>query len=269
MSSLKSVCERQEDWAQNIAPVLFAFRATVSIQLGISPFQALFGRQMTVGFDLALLKELESASNIQAYAADLASKIRLTHDVIQQNLTDRAVRSKEFYDKNAKEPQIAVGSKVLLFNDALKIGESPKFHDNWTGPYLVVSKCDNVLLYRLRHCDSGKEPRAAIHANRLKLYDDVRDRFFIRHNIKPQQKDHSVSAEPAHADNLAPDDAWFPIEKLLSHKKRGNKVFYRVKWFDPASAPSWEEEHNVTPFAIEEYFIQRRNKSRRRRKRRG
>jgi len=39
---------------------------------GISPFQALFGRQMTVGFDLSLLKEFESASNIQAYAADLA-----------------------------------------------------------------------------------------------------------------------------------------------------------------------------------------------------
>jgi len=66
MSSLKSVCERQEYWAENIAPVLFAYRATVSIPLGISPFQALFGRQMTVGFDLSLLKEFESASNVQA-----------------------------------------------------------------------------------------------------------------------------------------------------------------------------------------------------------
>ena len=269
MSSLKSVCEKQEDWAQNIAPVLFAFRATVSIPLGISPFQALFGRQMTVGFDLSLLKEFESAPNIQAYAADLASKVRLTHDIIQKNMTDRAVRSKEFYDKNTRVPQIAVGAKVLLFNDALKPGESPKFHDNWTGPYLVVSKSDNGLLYRLRHCDSGKEPRAAIHANRLKVYDDDKDRFFIRHNIKPQQKNDSVSAEPAPADNSVPNDEWFPIDKLLSHKKKGNKVFYRVKWLDSNSMPSWESEDNITPFAIDQYFIQRRKKSNQRRKRRG
>ena len=269
MSSLKSVCEKQEDWAQNIAPVLFAFRATVSIPLGISPFQALFGRQMTVGFDLSLLKEFESAPNIQAYAADLASKVRLTHDIIQKNMTDRAVRSKEFYDKNTRVPQIAVGAKVLLFNDALKPGESPKFHDNWTGPYLVVSKSDNGLLYRLRHCDSGKEPRAAIHANRLKVYDDDKDRFFIRHNIKPQQKNDSVSAEPAPADDSVPNDEWFPIDKLLSHKNKGNKVFYRVKWLDSNSIPSWESEDNITPFAIEQYFIQRRKKSNQRRKRRG
>jgi len=64
MSSLKLVCAKQEDWSQNIAAVLFSFRATVSIPLGVSPLQALFGRQMTVGIDLALLKEFESASDV-------------------------------------------------------------------------------------------------------------------------------------------------------------------------------------------------------------
>ena len=94
MSSLKLICDKQEDWAQNIAPVLFAFRTTVSIPLGISPFQALFGRQMTVGIDLTLLKEVESASNAQSYAADLASKLRVTQEVIDKNMKDRAIRSK-------------------------------------------------------------------------------------------------------------------------------------------------------------------------------
>jgi len=58
MSSLKLICDKQKDWAQNIAQVLFAFRATVSVPLMISPFQALFGRQMTIGIDLALLKKI-------------------------------------------------------------------------------------------------------------------------------------------------------------------------------------------------------------------
>ena len=61
MTSLKLVCSKQEQWAQNIAPVLYSYRATVAILLGISLFQALFGRQMSVGIDLTLLKQFESA----------------------------------------------------------------------------------------------------------------------------------------------------------------------------------------------------------------
>jgi len=113
MSCLKLVCAKQDNWAQNIAQVLFSFRATVSIPLRVSPFQALFGRQITVGIDLALLKKFESVSHVQSYAADFASKLRLTQDVIGQNMKDRAVRAKVFYDTDTKEPQIMVGSKAI------------------------------------------------------------------------------------------------------------------------------------------------------------
>ena len=78
------------------------------------------------------------------------------------------------------------------------------------------------------------------------------------------QKNDSDSAEPAPADKSIPNDEWFPIEKLLSHKKKGNKV----KWLDSSSSPTWVPECNVTQPAIDEYFIQRRDKSRQRRKRR-
>jgi len=64
--------------------------------------------------------------------------------------------------------------------------------------------------------------------------------MFLRHNIKPQRKDHSLSAEPESADNTIPNDTWFPIERLLSHKKIGNRVFYRVKWLDSTSSPAGE-----------------------------
>ena len=74
MSSLKLVCAKQEDWAQNIAPVLLSYRATVAIPLGISPFQALFGRKLELGIDLALLKEYESAATTQSFTTDLISK---------------------------------------------------------------------------------------------------------------------------------------------------------------------------------------------------
>ena len=71
--------------------MLFSFRATVSIPLRVSPFQALFGRQLTVGRDLALLKKFESVSDVQSYAADFASKLHLTQDVIGQNMKGKGI----------------------------------------------------------------------------------------------------------------------------------------------------------------------------------
>jgi len=266
MTSLKLVCSKQEQWAQNIAPVLYSYRATVAIPLGISPFQALFGRQMSVGIDLTLLKQFESAPTTQAFTSDLISKLQLTHQVIQENMKDRAQRSKVFYDKNSKEPEIAVGSKVLLHSNVLKTGESPKFHKNWVGPYLVISKSDDGLLYRLRHCSTGKESRAAVHANRLKLYRDDRDAFFLRHNIKPTEATKSVST-PVSDTTTTVDDTWYPIEKIMNHKKVSRKDYFLVKWLDLQGSRSWEPYENVTQYAIDQYYIEKRHKARKRSKR--
>ena len=267
MTSLKLICEKQEDWAQNIAPVLFSYRATVAIPLGISPFQALFGRQMSVGIDLSLLQEFESAPDIQTFTSDIISKLQLTHDVIQKNMKDSAERSKVFYDKNTKEPDIPLGSKVLLHSDAVKTGESPKFHKNWVGPYLVTSKSDDGLLYRLRHCNTGKEPRAAVHANRLKIYRDDRDSFYLRHNIKPQDAP-EPSLGPTLDETTTTDDTWYPIEKLLAHKMVDGKCYYRVQWLDADKSRTWEPKENVTQYAIDQYLIARKQTAKQRNKRR-
>jgi len=120
ITSLKLVCAKQEDWAQNIAPVLLSYRATVAIPFGIAPFQALFGRPMELGIDLALLKEYESLPTTQSFTTDLISKIKMTQEIILEDITESAQRCKKFYDKNAKEPEIEVGAKVLLHSSALK-----------------------------------------------------------------------------------------------------------------------------------------------------
>ena len=164
--------------------MLFSYTATVAIPLGISPFHALFGRPMTVGIDLAVLKEIESAPTTQSFTSDLISKIKVTQEVIQKNMKDSTERSKIFYNRNSKEPEIEVGSNVLLHSSVLKTGEFPQFHKNWIVPYVVVAKSDDGLLYRLRHCSIGKKPRAAVHANRLKVYQVHRGAFYLHHNVE-------------------------------------------------------------------------------------
>jgi len=177
---------------------------------------------MIVGIDLALLKETESSPNIQSCMSDLVSKLQLTHDVIQESMKDSAVKSKVFYDRNTKVPEITVGSKVLLHSNVLKTEESPKFHRNWVGLYLVTSKSDVGLLYRLRHCSTGKETRAAVHVNRLKQYHDDRDAFYFRHNLKPREVPKSLTETPSDT-MTSTDDTWYPIERLIGHKRVNRK----------------------------------------------
>jgi len=113
----------------------------------------------------------------------------------------------------------------LLHSTVLKAGESPKFHYNWRGPYLALSKSNNGLLYRLRHCSTGKEPRAVVHANRLKVYHDDRDAFYLRHNIKP--KDVATTTSQHSSDSAkTTDDTWYPIDKLLDHKRVGKRLIF-------------------------------------------
>jgi len=75
-TTLKLVCPNQTEWAKFIAPILYSHRASVAIPLGITPFKALFGKQMSMRIDLQLLQESENAPSTSAHVVDLISKLK-------------------------------------------------------------------------------------------------------------------------------------------------------------------------------------------------
>ena len=169
-----------------LIPVLMSYRSTVSMAIGMSPYHALFGREMVTGIDTNLLQDFSKSPNIQSYMTQLVPRLQLTHEIIQQNLRDGQAKSKQYYDKISEVPEIQVGQEVLMHDPTTKIGECPKFKRRWTGPYMVVEKSTDGLSHKLRHCDTGKELRSCIHINRLKKFNDDRDAFFNKHDIMPQ-----------------------------------------------------------------------------------
>jgi len=48
---------------------------------------------------------------------------------------------------------------------------------------MVVERSVDGLSYKLRHCETGKELRSHMHANRLKKFNDDRDAFFNKQQI--------------------------------------------------------------------------------------
>jgi len=62
---------------------------------------------------------------------------------------------------------------------------------------------------------------------------------------------------------LQTDEVWYPIDKVLKHKRVRSKDFYLVKWPDSAEE-TWVERKDVTIFALQEFY---RNRPQRRRRR--
>jgi len=259
IKSLKLMCKDQTDWAENITPVLMSYRGTATLPTGISPHYVLFGREMNLGIDITLMNEFHKAPDIQSYTAELLPRLKLTHDIIKQNLQDSQVKMKKYYDVKSEEPKFEIGSKVLLHDPTTKQGESPKFKRRWMGPYMIIHKSDDGLLYKLRHCDTGREQRSMIHGNRLKAYNDDRDLFYNRHNIvKPIHKQNSDLCQPN-----ADSGEWFEIKKVTSRKFLNGKETFLVWWQD--GSKSRVDATDVSEYAKEMYFINLKKKNRRKR----
>jgi len=263
--SLKLVCENQSQWADKITPVLMSYRATISSSIGTSPFYALFGREMRLGIDVKLLQEFEKAPDMQVYMSDLVPKLKLTHELIQQNLKDKNIVAKQYYDKDSREVSFEIGDKVLLHDPTTKVGECAKLKKRWAGPYLLTHSSQDGLTFRLRHCETGKELRSFIHVNRLKKYNEDRDAFFNKHQIVPQ----SVGEIPLSQTQTDSSVDWFPIKRILNRKIRDKKEMFFVLWDDDKQSKSWVPTADVTDFAIQQYYQAKQQKAKTgRRKRR-
>jgi len=84
---------------------------------------------------------------------------------------------------------------------------------------------------------------------------------FFRHNIRPQHVDNPVPALPTAGDTKIPDDTWYPIERVVKHKKVDKKEYFLVKWLDSEGSQTWAPKQNVTQFAIDQYFVRKRNEA--------
>ena len=263
--SLKLICDTQTQWAEKITPVLMSYRSTVSMAIGTSPYHALYGREMMTGIDADLLQDFSKSPNMQSYMTHLVPRLQLTHDIVQQNLRDGQIKTKQHYDQSSAEPELQVGEKVLMHDPTTKTGECPKLKKRWMGPFLVVEKSTDGLSYKLRNCETGKERRSHIHANRLKKFNEDRDAFFNKHSIVPRSTLYSPSS---HITDDNTDTDWCPIKEILSRKMQNKKEMFLVQWDDQQGSKSWVPTEDVTDYAIQQYYKAKEVKKKKRGRRR-
>ena len=165
-NSLRVICQ-QAFWSKNLQAVAMAYRSAVTCNTGLSPFEVVFGKQMTLDIDWGLLTDEQQTVDPQHHALNIAPKLEILRHIAMQNVTDSATRFREKYNQTALPPPFKTGDKVLLADPVTKKGECAKLKMRYSGPFLIteVLQCNN---YRLQQLDSGNTLRRPVHASRLR-----------------------------------------------------------------------------------------------------
>ena len=101
---------------------------------------------------------------------NLKSRLRRACKLARHHGRKSHATNKQYYDRNAKDREFAVGDSVYLYNPARKAGVSAKFRRLWVGPWQVIERRSrlNYVIVDQR----GKQ--LVVHINRLKkAYDPV------------------------------------------------------------------------------------------------
>ena len=127
-------------WDKLLPYLLFAYREVPQSSTGFSPFELLYGR--TVNGPLDVLKQTWEVKDSQEesvilHVLSVREKLSRMHELAKQKAQ---AKQKQWYDRNAREREFAVGDYVLV----LLPTESSKLLAQWQGPYVVSKRIGQV-----------------------------------------------------------------------------------------------------------------------------
>jgi Integrase zinc binding domain/Integrase core domain len=163
----KVVSQNQRDWDEHIPLFLLAYRSSVHNSTQLSPARLVFGRELRLPCDLEFGTPPGSPESVTVYNQKLDARMEAIHQFARERLRVTSDRMKSRYDRVVTGTTFSVGDKVWLFNPRRRVGFSPKLQNNWEGPYVVISKINDVV-FRIRNLSSRK--LSVVHIDRLSRY---------------------------------------------------------------------------------------------------
>ena len=288
-----SIKADQSDWDLLLPGILMAHRASPATQsTTLSPYFMVFGKEMKLPVDVALIPKKHVGRNNRKQLADILENLELARLIATKNMEKSQAKYKEYYDRSAREPDFDLGQRVWLYVPKIPYGLRKKFHKPWTGPYYITRVNPNHT-FQLRECGTNRLMQSMVHANRLKHYfsqanrpiqPPVQWRDPATQNSQSASQAHNSQPGPAAIDPSQPLDAsqdgndgsqippvhdnqsdWHAVRKILACKRRGHKLFYKVQW-DIDASTSWVSEDDLADDAKNEYHLTRTKDGKRRKR---
>ena len=207
--TLRMYCEKdQSNWPDLLPSVMMSFRVSPATEsISLSPFHMVFGREMTLPVDTALVPKNTMTPDARQYFEELLQRLKLAKDIAVSNMRSAQEKSKQYFDQKAKEPNFAVHDRVLLGVCQVPTGLSPKLFQHFEGPYYIVEVGPNFT-YKLRRCSDQKLLKSPVNATRIVHYKDpyiMRDIPDNDPNPDPIQADEAQGVAGEIPNNPNPD----------------------------------------------------------------
>ena len=162
--------DQQDDWPEILPSVMMAHRMTQCTQASqVSPFFLLFGREMHIPIDTALLPKDNLSQNHKVLLNNVLKQLETTRKIATENIKAAQVRYKHQFDKRSQEPKFQPAERVWLYCTKVAVGKAPKLHRKWVGPYYITQLGPHHT-FKVRNCATNKEVKSLVNGVRLKPY---------------------------------------------------------------------------------------------------
>ena len=210
LNSLRTHCGSVDNWPSLLPEIGHAFRTSVLKQIDYTPFEVVFGQKPRLPIDETLLPPTSLPTNAKSYFNKMESKLRILRETVRRYQIEAHKQTAKIHDAKytVKEPKFCVGDRVyLLKNPKSKIKHAHKMLKKFQGPYLILNSYPNFRTYKIQHCETKKVHPSLIHADRLRLCDDNREKLYSRHFVPGTEVEtglkHDQRNQAANAADLA------------------------------------------------------------------
>ena len=161
--------DKKADWKKYVAPLVFAYNSIPHESTQYSPYQLMFGRKPKLPIDTVFenARQEPASSTTIDYLKDLEEKIRVSREIVEENIKKAQSKHQKYYNRKAKNTRIDIGDSVLVKRVAFD--GKHKIQDRYEeGVYEVVDQPRPELpVYRVKLGDRIR----TLHRNLLFLID--------------------------------------------------------------------------------------------------
>ena len=158
--------EQKRDWKKYVGVMTHAYNATRHDTTGYAPFFLMFGRHPNLPIDLLFgcHSPTDEAPEYDEYVEEFRERLLFSYDQANKTSHHAKAKQKRIYDKKTQEAPLRAGDRVLV--QVKHFEGTHKLADRWeSNPYTVVTKHENIPVYKVRSLGDGKE--RTVHRNLL------------------------------------------------------------------------------------------------------
>ncbi|CAG2231997.1 unnamed protein product [Mytilus edulis] len=160
------VNEYHSNWDVLLPYVMMAYRSSQHETTGYTPNRLMLGREVSTPLDLIYkLPSQVKAIPQNQWAWELQEHMEEAHQIVQRHVSGQMLRQKKNHDKNVSWAKFEPGNMVYVYFPLRTPGLSPKFTNQWRGPYKVI-KINSSVTYTV-NC-GRKGAGQVIHVDRMR-----------------------------------------------------------------------------------------------------